>query len=108
MKSNAERPTRDNAALSASNSALSRATGAVSIFRLITVGAPDSISVMKKVRFVYWQDKPMWLGYLEEFPDYKTQGRTLAQLKENLRDLHDDLTKGRIPGVRRVADLRVA
>ncbi len=30
----------------------------------------------------------MWLGYLEEFPDYWTQGITEAELRENLIDLH--------------------
>jgi predicted RNase H-like HicB family nuclease len=25
-------------------------------------------------RYVYWQDGEAWLGYLEEFPDYVTQG----------------------------------
>ena len=29
----------------------------------------------------------MWLGYLEEFPDYVTQGESLGELEENLRDL---------------------
>jgi predicted RNase H-like HicB family nuclease len=29
----------------------------------------------------------MWLGYFEEFPDYMTQGESLAELEENLRDL---------------------
>jgi len=24
---------------------------------------------MDKVRFVYWQDENMWLGYLEDYPD---------------------------------------
>ena len=50
----------------------------------------------------------MWLGYLEEYPDYMTQGQTLDELKENLKDIHDDLTGGKIPGVRHVADLEVA
>lgn len=49
----------------------------------------------------------MWLGYLEEFPDYVTQGESLGELKENLRDLYRDLTSGAIPGVRRVAELSV-
>ncbi len=49
----------------------------------------------------------MWLGYLEEFPDYMTQGETLDELKENLSDLYKDLTSGEIPGVRRVAELQV-
>jgi predicted RNase H-like HicB family nuclease len=47
----------------------------------------------------------MWLGYFEEFPDYLTQGESLAELKDNLRDLYRDLTGGIIPGVRRVAEL---
>jgi len=62
---------------------------------------------MTTVRYVHWQDGEMWLGYLEEFPDYRTQGETLAELEENLRDLYRDLTCGEIPGVRRVAELLV-
>jgi hypothetical protein len=27
---------------------------------------------MKK-KYVYWQDDDMWLGYLEEYPDYWKQ-----------------------------------
>jgi len=49
----------------------------------------------------------MWLGYLEEFPDYLTQGGSLEELEENLRDLYLDLTNGEIPGIRRVAELSV-
>ena len=63
---------------------------------------------MKKTRYVYWRDGDMWLGYLEEFPDYMTQGRTLSELRENLKDIHQTLTSGSIPGVRRVAELRIA
>ncbi|MFO7782660.1 MAG: type II toxin-antitoxin system HicB family antitoxin [Spirochaetia bacterium] len=60
-----------------------------------------------KVRYVYWQEGDHWLGYLEEFPDYWTQGESLEDLKEHLRDLHDDLSNDRIPEVRRTADLEV-
>ncbi len=49
----------------------------------------------------------MWLGYLEEFPDYLTQGESRAELEEHLRDLYKDLTSGEIPGVRKVAELSV-
>ena len=62
---------------------------------------------MSTVRFVHWQDDQTWIGYLEEFPDYLTQGASLAELKENLRDLYRDLTSGEIPGVRRVAELSI-
>jgi hypothetical protein len=49
----------------------------------------------------------MWLGYFEDFPDYVTQGETLEQLNENLRDLYRDLSSGEIPGIRRVAELTI-
>lgn len=57
---------------------------------------------MKTTRYIHWQDHGMWLGYFEEFPDYLTQGETLAELEANLRDLFPDLTGGKIPGIRRV------
>jgi predicted RNase H-like HicB family nuclease len=63
---------------------------------------------MKTIRYVYWQDGDFHLGYLEEFPDYLTQGATLAELQENLRDILQDVTGGHIPQVRRVAELAVA
>ena len=63
---------------------------------------------MKGLRYVYWQDGEFWLGYLEEFPDYVTQGQTLDDLREHLKDLYRDLLSGEIPSVRRVAELEVA
>ena len=60
-----------------------------------------------KPKYVYWQDDGMWLGYLEEYPDYWTQGESEAELRENLVDLYKDLSGGNIPNVRRVAELEV-
>ncbi|MGO9262341.1 MAG: type II toxin-antitoxin system HicB family antitoxin [Bryobacteraceae bacterium] len=62
---------------------------------------------MGTARYVQWQDESMWLGYFVEFPDYLTQGETLPELEENLRDLYRDLTSGDIQGIRRVAELAV-
>ncbi len=59
-------------------------------------------------KYVYWQDGEDWLGYLEEYPDYWTQGESLEDLREHLRDLYQDLHGGHIPGARRVDDLEVA
>jgi predicted RNase H-like HicB family nuclease len=42
-------------------------------------------------RYIYWQDEEMWIGYLEEFPDYWTQGESETELKANLTDLHQEL-----------------
>jgi len=58
-------------------------------------------------KFVYYQDEDMWIGWLEEYPDYKTQGETLDELMDNLKDILEELESGRIPHVRRVGELTV-
>ena len=63
---------------------------------------------METKEYTYWQDGDMWLGYLEEYPDYMTQGETIQELEENLRDIHRELSSGSIPCVRRVAELEIA
>jgi hypothetical protein len=64
--------------------------------------------LMKCIRYVYWQDGDAWLGHLEEYPDYLTQGESLSDLEEHLRDLHKDLSSGVIPSVRKLAELMVS
>jgi hypothetical protein len=63
---------------------------------------------MKNTGFTYWQDGNDWIGYLDEFPEYQTQGTSLEDLKAHLADLHKDLTSGVIPNVRRHAQLELA
>ena len=46
---------------------------------------------MKK-KYIYWQDDDTWLGYLEDYPDYWTQGETEANLRENLLDIYETLS----------------
>jgi predicted RNase H-like HicB family nuclease len=63
---------------------------------------------MTLLKYTHWQDGEMWLGYLEEYPDYMTQGENIEELQENLRDIYQELIGGEIPSVRRVAELSVA
>ena len=49
---------------------------------------------MKTPKFVHWREDGVWIGYLQDYPDYWTQGEALADLKEDLRDLHHDLSAG--------------
>ena len=41
--------------------------------------------------YTYWQDEDMWIGCLDDFPDYMTQGMSMEELKENLLDVHKEL-----------------
>ena len=60
---------------------------------------------MKTVRFVYWEQDGVWIGYLQDYPDYWTQGETLDDLKDHLRDLYRDLSLEAVSGIRRVEEL---
>lgn len=62
---------------------------------------------MKTIRYLYWHDENMLIGYLEEYPDYWTQAETIDELEENLKDLYKELTGGKIPCVRKVAELKL-
>ena len=62
---------------------------------------------MAKLRYVHWQDEDFHLGYLEDYPDYVTQGLTLQELVENLTDLYGDIASGEVPCIRKVDELVV-
>jgi len=43
-----------------------------------------------ELNYTYWQEKDGWfLGYLHDYPEYWTQGRTIAELEEMLADLYE-------------------
>ena len=63
---------------------------------------------MQTTQFVYWEEDGAWLGYLHEYPDYWTQGETLDDLKDHLRDVYADLTSGDLPGIRKMDELALA
>ena len=60
---------------------------------------------MQTKRFVYYEEDRVLIGWLEEFPDYRTQGETLDELRENLKDIYGELTSGRIPAVHQIGEL---
>ena len=63
---------------------------------------------MKKMKYVYYQEDEYYVGFLEEFPDYRTQGKDIEELKRNLTEIYNDLTSGKIPHVYHVDELVLA
>jgi len=63
---------------------------------------------MRAFKFTSWQDGGLFVGYLNEYPDYATQGATKEELIENLKDLLADFDSGEVPYVHRVEELLVA
>lgn len=62
----------------------------------------------EKIKFVYWQEDTIWIGYLKDYPDYLTQAESFNELEENLKVLYKDLSGGHIPYVRKIGELQVA
>ena len=63
---------------------------------------------MRTLQFTYWQDGEFFIGHLNEYPDYDTQGDSKEELIDNLKDLLADLGSGEVPFVRRVEELVLA
>ena len=40
----------------------------------------------EKLTMVYWKSDQFWLGKLLEHPEIMTQGETIEELEENLKD----------------------
>ena len=43
-------------------------------------------SIMNKFTAVFERDGDWWIGYVEELPGANTQGRTLEEARENLKE----------------------
>jgi predicted RNase H-like HicB family nuclease len=50
-----------------------------------------------KMRMIYWKGDKFWLGKLKEHPEIMTQGRTLKELEENLRDAYNMMVMENVP-----------
>jgi len=42
----------------------------------------------RRLTMIYWKGRRFWLGKLLEHPEIMTQGETLKELEENLKDAY--------------------
>ena len=63
---------------------------------------------MKTIQYTFWQDGEFFIGYLNEYPEYQTQGYSKEELLENLKDLLRDIESGEIPFIRKVEEMEIA
>ena len=63
---------------------------------------------MKNVQYTFWQDSDFFLGFLNDYPDYETQGYSKEELLENLQDLLKDLESGEVPFIKKVEEMVIA
>jgi len=63
---------------------------------------------MRTIKITLWQDGQFFIGFLNDYPDYLTQGSTKEELTDNLKSLLIDFESGEIPYLRKVEELLVA
>ena len=50
-----------------------------------------------KLKMIYWKSDKFWLGRLVQHPEIMTQGRTLKELEENIRDAYQMMVLDDVP-----------
>jgi len=50
-----------------------------------------------KINIVYKEEKGWFVGHIQEYPDYESQGKNLEELRDNLIDIYEDIRKGLVP-----------
>jgi predicted RNase H-like HicB family nuclease len=60
---------------------------------------------MPKLTMVYWKGERFWLGKLLEHPEIMSQGESLEELEENLKDAYRLLVLEDVPADAQVKEL---
>ncbi len=63
---------------------------------------------MRQLKYTFWQDGGFFIGYLNDYPDYQTQGYSKEELIDNLRELLKDIESDQVPYIRKVEEMLVA
>ena len=63
---------------------------------------------MRKLEYTFWKDGEFYIGHLNNYPDYESQGYSKEELIQNLTDLLIDLEGDNVPYLRKVEELVLA
>ena len=58
-----------------------------------------------KMTMIYWQSDKFWLGKLLEHPEIMTQGETLQELEENIKDAFVLMAMDDVPQEYRIKEI---
>ena len=61
----------------------------------------------QRLTMVYWPGEKFWLGKLLEHPEIMTQGETLEELEENIRDAYRAVILDDVPDDHKIKQIAV-
>jgi len=60
-----------------------------------------------KMTMVYWKSDQFWLGKLLEHPEIMTQGESLEELEENIKDAYLLMAMDEVPSGYQLKEIRL-
>jgi predicted RNase H-like HicB family nuclease len=61
-----------------------------------------------KMSMIYWKGKKFWVGKLLEYPKIMTQGETLEELEDNLKEAYMLMTMDEVPQGYQIKELTLS
>ncbi|MGQ9570956.1 MAG: type II toxin-antitoxin system HicB family antitoxin [Thermodesulfovibrionales bacterium] len=61
-----------------------------------------------KLKMIYWKGEKFWVGKLLEHPEIMTQGETIEELEENMKDAYMLMTMGDVPENHKIKELTLS
>ena len=58
-----------------------------------------------KLRMIYWKGEKFWVGKLIEHPEIMTQGETLEELEENMKEAYMLMAMDDVPDEHDIKEL---
>ncbi len=65
-------------------------------------------AAFSRMTMVYWKNKKFWLGKLIEHPEIMTQGRTLEELEQNIREAFMLMALDEVPEQYQIREVAMA
>jgi hypothetical protein len=61
-----------------------------------------------KLKMIYWKGEKFWVGKLLDHPEIMTQGETLEELEENMKEAYTLMTMDDVPPKYKVKELTLS
>jgi predicted RNase H-like HicB family nuclease len=65
----------------------------------------EVVGIKNKLKMVYWKNEKFWVGKLLDHPEIMTQGETLEELEENLKDAYILMTLEDVPDKYKIKEI---
>ena len=72
------------------------------------IGGFEQDDTMRTIKITSWKDNDFYVGYLNDYPDYRSQGLSKEELVKNLKELLQDIESDEVPYIRSIEEMVVA